>query len=354
VHSAHQPSGFSSKIFKDLLLLVSTRFCSYINKILILYPLGSYLSPVPQQQIINSMAQSLPPIDITAAIAALDDVPSFIKERFGPTWQAWKDVMIRSIKESNGEFHLQHYAELWFEALEVKEREIQGVVEQAREEGYRRGFAKGKEVKALSQHEGKSIQYSSPTHKPTTITVTAQTVGSIPGIVTSLPFASISTHAEPLCESPTPSFTPHIESAATPRTERVSWADDISDIAIDAKLITPHFHSRDISVLRSLTLKKPFGSLQRRHMQNHTAKSENSSKSHYVHSMLPHRRQNEPKIILNSTPPQSHSTQSRTSTHSRPSSRSNRGKSRLNLSLLVLSDVAKALGQMGWRPPRYG
>jgi hypothetical protein len=223
------------------------------------------------------MAQNLPPIDITAAIASLDDVPSFIRERFGPTWQAWKDVMIRSIKESNGEFHLQHYAELWFEALEVKEREIQGVVEQAREEGYRRGFSEGKEVKILSRHEDKSIQYSSPTRESTATTVTVQTVESVPRIITSSSFASIATHAEPLCESTTPSFTPQIESAATPRTERVSWADDIPDIAIDAKLITPHFRSRDISVLRSLTLKKPFGSLQRRHMQNCTAKSENSS-----------------------------------------------------------------------------
>ena len=165
------------------------------------------------------MAPSLPPIDITAAIASLDDVPSFIKERFGPTWQAWKDVMIRSIKESNGEFHLQHYAELWFEALEVKEREIQGLVEQAREEGYRRGFAEGKDVKASSWHKDKSIQCSLPTRESTATTVTVQTVGSIPRIVTSSPSISIATHAEPLCESPTPLFTHPIQSVTTPRTE---------------------------------------------------------------------------------------------------------------------------------------
>jgi hypothetical protein len=131
-------------------------------------------------------------------------------------------------------------------------------------------------------------------------------------------------------------------------TKSFSWADEMDNIQPIHPISTttaPVRPRRDLSVLRSDS-KRPFGSLQRRALSSHLASHSSvpSSRVKYPFSRLPTRHH-----------PQAHNFMSHSEKTSRSYSQKSGSRSQYSWSssLLVLSDLARALGNMGWKPPDF-
>jgi hypothetical protein len=126
------------------------------------------------------------------------------------------------------------------------------------------------------------------------------------------------------------------------------WAEEMSTIPIRSTATAPHSAPpiRDISALRSSESVKPFASLQRHHFltsRSHSYRPPHASKVKYLFSKLPSHMSQPSSSNSQDTPP-CFSSQSSSHSCSHYNWASN---------LFVLSDLATALGEMGWRPPGF-
>jgi hypothetical protein len=291
----------------------------------------------------------------------LDDIPDFAVARFGPTFEDWKSFMRVFAVEREGGFSLQDFAELWWKALEShrkrfgtsEEQDILERIKMAQGEGYTEGLEEGMGQKFEWEmfHRDAVVQCEPQTLSFRSIEIQT-TIDTSPPSLTA-PTHTTSVQAE--ISSPVPTFS---NSVTLPPKTSINWADDAQSIPV-TRLISPQSSlpspRRDISCLHSSSVKKPFGSLQRRFTQGVRIfeNSRKSSNHRYVHSMLPHRRQQASQSSSHPNLSQFSPKQSRSSPHSRPPSHSNpRYQSEFRVNMFVLSDIARALGQMGWRPPR--
>ena len=122
----------------------------------------------------------------------------------------------------------------------------------------------------------------------------------------------------------------------------ISWADEVDatvPICISTSTPIPSSLSRDLSALRSQPV-KPFASLQRRRIAHRLGHHSKSPRSKYPNSMLPVRRHS-----ASHTPSQA--------THSPNVQSQSRSRYDWTANLFILSDLANALGQMGWKPPDF-
>jgi hypothetical protein len=145
--------------------------------------------------------------------------------------------------------------------------------------------------------------------------------------------------AEPVA----PSFPVLSTTATAVQTEPapLDWAEEMADIPIHSTSTTSSVSTpRDLSALRSGSI-KPFASLQRRAAISRSR----SSRRKFPYSMLPSQDHSRacplPSRSKEKSSP-SHSTKFRSPSQYDWSS-----------SLLVLSDIARALGDMGWKPPSF-
>jgi hypothetical protein len=119
----------------------------------------------------------------------------------------------------------------------------------------------------------------------------------------------------------------------------LSWAEEVADIPIHSvstnSTATPQ---QDLSVLKSESI-KPFASLRRCAIISHSC----SPHSKYPFSMLPSHNCSQAHTSPSCSKEKS-SQPFKPSTHSHYD---------WSLSLLVLSDIARALGDMGWKPPDF-
>jgi hypothetical protein len=211
---------------------------------------------------------------------------------------------------------------------QLKER-IQGIRADACKEGkeaerlkwVQDGHVAGKECKA-NQNECTSIAIetdaalsSPPIIHPATTTTASATV-----------------QTEPVIEKPV----------------SLDWAEEMSAVPIHSIVTAPRSASpsRDISVLHSSESTRLFASLQRRHVlmrHIHPRRSSQPSRVKYPFSKLPLHMSQPTSSIPQDTPP-CFSSQSLSHSHSHYNWASN---------LFVLSDLATALGEMGWRPPGF-
>jgi hypothetical protein len=129
----------------------------------------------------------------------------------------------------------------------------------------------------------------------------------------------------------------------------LNWADEMSTIPIEPLIAVscPNSPSRDLSALRSSEVAKPFASLQRRRILTTSPRSDSHSipiqAMKYPFSKLPSRMSKSYRSSSGSSGsfPGSHS-----SKPSKPYCQHD-----WTNSLFALSDLARALGEMGWKPP---
>jgi hypothetical protein len=153
---------------------------------------------------------------------------------------------------------------------------------------------------------------------------------------------------ETVPEPPLPNTLPSTTTSTNPleKPKSLSWADEMEDIPIHPITTTKPTASprRNLSVLRSES-QKPFASLRRCTQVTSHARHHHSSAMKYPFSMLPTRRHTQARQFT------CHSEKKIPPSHShKPPSRSRYDWSS---SLLVLSDLARALGDMGWKPPDF-
>jgi hypothetical protein len=204
-------------------------------------------------------------------------------------------------------------------AREREEARVQGAVEGKRAERLRwieDGHVGGKECKAI-RHERMSIAVKTDPEPPSTPIAPPST-------------STTAIQTEPVIDKPV----------------SLNWAEEMSAVPIHHVLTAPHSASpatgRDISVLCSSESIRPFASLQHCHVlmrHMHPCRSSQPSKVKYPFSKL---------LSCTSQP-------SLPSSHESPPHFSSQPRSRYNWAsnLFVLSDLAIALGNMGWRPPGF-